>query len=316
MSASLIILAAGLGSRYGGSKQTDALGPQGESLLDYAIFDSIQLGYSQLIFVISKEMSNDFPDQVTTRWHSFLQHQPNKPRFDYVVQYSKDVPTASNTLYERKKPWGTAHAVWVCRSVVQHPFAIMNADDFYGRSALKTMLEHLHSFEPFPRDSIGSTHLEACLVVYPIDHTLSRHGSVSRGICRIEDGKLKHIEEHTQIERKHGTILSTRNNKKLKLSEDEQVSMNLIGFSLSVFSVLEQLLIDFFSRVEPNDQSECYIPSLLQKLSDLGTSISILKTQEYWFGVTYHDDRKEVQERLDELHNMQRYPSPVWISEG
>jgi len=315
MSASLIILAAGLGSRYGGSKQTDALGPQGESLLDYAIFDSIQLGYSQLIFVINKEMEDDFPKQVNTRWNSFLQDHPIETRFDFVVQDSKDVPAPFHNLPERKKPWGTAHAVWVCRSVVQHPFAIMNADDFYGQSALKTMLEHLQNFEPSPRDSSDSTHHEVCLVVYPIGHTLSRHGSVSRGICRIEDGVLKHIEEHTKIERKHGTILSTRNNKKLQLSEDEQVSMNLIGFSLSVFSVLEQLLIDFFSRVEPNDQSECYIPSLLQKLSDLGMSISALKTQEYWFGVTYHDDRDEVQERLDELHNMQRYPSPVWISE-
>jgi len=314
MNASLIILAAGLGSRYGGSKQTDPIGPHGESLLDYAIHDSIQLGFSQLIFVISKEMSADFPRQIHARWDTALKQGGHTLQIDFVIQDSNDIPIRPKDSFGRKKPWGTAHAVWVCRSVVQHPFAIMNADDFYGRSSLKIMLEHLQTFDQSPQKAVSTSSPEACIVVYPISHTLSHHGSVSRGICRIEEGRLSHIEEHPKIKRSQGTILSTRNNHIQELSEDERVSMNLIGFNLSLFPVLEQLLMTFFSRVEPNDQSECYIPSLLQELIDQGRSVAALTTQEYWFGVTYREDRAEVQTRLRELHERNQYPSPVWAS--
>ena len=190
----------------------------------------------------------------------------------------------------------------------------MNADDFYGRSSLKIMLEHLQTFDKSPQDVITTPSLEACLVVYPITHTLSNHGSVSRGLCRVEEGALTHIEEHPKIKRSQSTILSTRNNYIQELSDGERVSMNLMGFNLSIFPILEQLLIAFFSRVEPNDESECYIPSLLQELIDQGRLVSVLTTQEYWFGVTYRDDRAEVQARLIELHEKNRYPSPVWMS--
>ena len=246
-SISLVILAAGLGSRYGGQKQTDGLGPNQESLLDYAIYDGLKAGFTQIVFVVRESMMPSFKEALEARWGRYKNKYYPKAYFECVLQKMDDLPEGCERPVERTKPWGTAHALWAARECIHEPFAMINADDFYGCDALLCIAQHLKGLE---NDS-----LHACLVGYPITHTLSKNGSVSRGICEIRRGNLRRIVERTHIETDGASIWCKENGSVQLLDGTEIVSMNLMGFSSAIFTVLEELLTHFFHRTNTGDKS-------------------------------------------------------------
>ena len=309
-SISLVILAAGLGSRYGGQKQTDGLGPNQESLLDYAIYDGLKAGFTQIVFVVRESMMPSFKEALEARWGRYKNKYYPKAYFECVLQKMDDLPEGCERPVERTKPWGTAHALWAARECIHEPFAMINADDFYGCDALLCIAQHLKGLE---NDS-----LHACLVGYPITRTLSKNGSVSRGICEVRRGNLRRIVERTHIETDGTSIWCKENGSVQLLDGTEIVSMNLMGFSSAIFTVLEELLTHFFTEQiqEINPQklsSECYIPSALQSCIERGLSVPVLESNSVWFGVTYPDDAPIVRGSLLDLVQNGTYPTPLWM---
>ena len=306
---SLVILAAGLGSRYGGQKQTDGLGPNQESLLDYAIYDGLMAGFTQIVFVVRESMMPSFKEALQARWGGYRNTYYPEACFECVVQKMDDLPEGCERPVERTKPWGTAHALWAARECIHEPFAMINADDFYGRDAFLRIAQHL--------TTLDNHSLDACLVGYPITRTLSKNGSVSRGICEIRGGNLSRIVERTHIETDGTSIWYKENGTVQLLDGTEIVSMNLMGFSAAIFSVLEDLLTNFFTEqiqgMNPQQHTaECYIPSALQSCIERGLSVPVLENNSVWFGVTYPDDAPIVRDSLLDLVQKGAYPTPLW----
>ena len=308
-SISLVILAAGLGSRYGGQKQTDGMGPNQESLLDYAIYDGLMAGFTKIVFVVRESMMPSFKEALQARWGSYRNTYYPEACFECVVQKMDDLPEGCERPVERTKPWGTAHALWAARECIHEPFAMINADDFYGRNALFRIAQHLKGLE--------TDTLHACLVGYPITRTLSKNGYVSRGICEIRRGNLSRIVERTHIETDGSSIWYKEKGTVQLLDGTEIVSMNLMGFSSAIFTVLEDLLTNFFAKQIQGMNSqklsaECYIPSALQSCIERGLSVPVLESNSVWFGVTYPDDAPIVRDSLLELVENGTYPTPLW----
>tara|TARA_B100000575_G_scaffold294202_1_gene308591 strand:+ start:4368 stop:5306 length:939 start_codon:yes stop_codon:yes gene_type:complete len=308
-SISLVILAAGLGSRYGGLKQTDGMGPNQETLLDYAIYDGLMAGFTQIAFVVRESMMPSFKEALEARWGSYMNKYYPKACFECILQKIDDLPEGCERPVERTKPWGTAHALWAARECIHEPFAMINADDFYGRDAFLRIAQHLRKLD--------NHSLSACMVGYPIIQTLSENGSVSRGICEIKDGKLSRIVERTHIETDGTSVWYKENDTEYGLFGTETVSMNLMGFSSPIFTVLKDLLARFFTEqiegIIPQQLSaECYIPSILQSCIERGLSVPILESNSVWFGVTYPDDAPVVCNALLDLVQEGAYPTPLW----
>jgi len=308
-SISLVILAAGLGSRYRGQKQTDGMGPNQESLLDYAIYDGLLAGFTQIVFVVRESMMPSFKEALEARWGSYRSKYYPEACFECVLQEIDDLPEGCERPVERTKPWGTAHALWTARKCIHDPFAMINADDFYGRDALLRIAQHL--------TTLDNHSLDACLVGYPITRTLSKNGSVSRGICEIRGGNLSRIVERTQIETDGASIWYKENGTVQLLDGTEIVSMNLMGFSSAIFTLLEDLLTNFFTEqiggMNPQQLSaECYVPSALQSCVERGLSVPVLESNSVWFGVTYPDDAPIVRDSLLDLVQEGAYPTPLW----
>ena len=306
---SLVILAAGLSSRYKGQKQTDCLGPNQETLLEYAIFDGLIAGFTQIIFVVQESMIPNFKEALEGRWRSFMVKYYPEANLEFVVQKMDDLPTGCVRQAERTQPWGTAHALWAARECTSKPFAIINADDFYGRDAFLQIAQHLKKLD--------NHSLSACMVGYPIIQTLSVHGSVSRGICDIKDGKLNRIVERTHIETDGMSIWYKENNTEYSLVGTEIVSMNLIGFSSAIFPLLEDLLTKFFTEqmeiTNPHQLSaECYIPEALQSCIERDVLVPVFESNSAWFGVTYPNDGPFVRNKLRKLVHKGDYPTPLW----
>lgn len=299
----LLVLAAGMGSRYGGLKQLDAVGPHGETLMDYSIYDAKQAGFERVVFVIRKEIEEAFRNQIGRRYEGILP-------LAYAYQELTSLPSGFTPPPGRTKPWGTGHAILVARSHIQTPFAVINADDFYGREGYQAIAHYLHQGEG-----------DGCLVGYRLESTLSSHGSVSRGICQLSpSGCLEAIQETHHIHKEGGEIqeggeirASNGEGGWISLTGEEWVSMNLWGFFPSIFAELEEQFIDFLRRSGGDPKAEFYIPSVVTRMiREKKKRIALLHCEARWFGVTYKEDKHPVEERLRALVEEGIYPSPLW----
>lgn len=295
----LVLLAAGMGSRYGGVKQIDAVGPNGEAIIDYSIYDALRAGFTDLCFIVRAEIEDAVREFFAGKF-------PDTVGVHYAVQSIDDVPESFSVPAGRSKPWGTAHAVYAARNSVDTPFAVVNADDFYGADAY----DQIHRFlTGRPR-----TGTDYAMVGYRLDETLSPHGTVSRGICRNDaDGFLKSIEEHKRIERTAGRIVDHRDEGDVELADDAIASMNMFGFLPSVFPFIERDFAAFLARSGSDPKAEFFIPTLMMGLIDSGEArMSVLPTQSQWFGMTYKDDKPTVQARIRAFIEDGHYPRKLW----
>lgn len=300
MNPSLVILAAGMGSRYGGVKQIDQFGPNGETILDYSIFDAWQVGFKKVVFVIRKELEADFKAV-------FNPKLKNKMEVQYVFQELDQLPPGFTVPIDRKKPWGTAHAVMVANKAVNEPFAVINADDFYGRGAYQILLDFLKK-QP-------NQETEYAIVGYRLDKTLSKHGSVSRGVCQTDDqGYLQKIVERTKIYWKNGKIVYLDEDETEKeITGETPVSMNMMGFTPSFFQFLEAYFKKFLEEKGNDPKAEFFLPWVLDRLIQTKQAkIKILPTNEQWFGVTYKEDKPVVQQNIRDLISAGVYPEKLW----
>ena len=301
----LIIMAAGMGSRYGGLKQLDPLGPGGEFLLDYSIYDAKAAGFDKVVFVIKKENLELFRSTVGERIEKAI-------KVEYAFQDIEDIPENGSIPEGRVKPWGTAHAVYCCRKYVNEPFAVINSDDFYGAEAFKCLADYLRK-----SDQAAAKKHSYCMAAYLLKNTLTENGSVSRGVCMDKDGDLTSISEHTKIERlSDGRLINTDENGNIEeLDENLHVSMNCWGFTPEFFETLEKGLVAFFdeNKGEKLNKAEYYLLTAVQDEIDAGTaSVKLLETDAKWFGVTYKEDRPKVVEAIRRLIAEGVYPEKLW----
>lgn len=296
----LLVLAAGMGSRYGGLKQVDPMGPSGETLLDYSVFDAVRAGFDRVVFIIRRDIEEEFREKVGSRYKG------NVP-VDYVFQQLDFLPDGFSVPTDRKKPWGTAHAVWCARQEVKEPFAAINADDFYGRQTYQVIGHFLSGAQP--------TNPSFAMAGYRLDHTLSEHGSVARGVCQVDSrGRLVSISECTGIEKAGGEILQRESDGSIqKFRGDEPVSMNFWGLTPAVFPLIEDQLVAFLSTSSTDPKAECYIPEAIGVMITRNqATLDVLPTDADWFGVTYREDKPAVMTALKELHSEGVYPTPLW----
>jgi UTP-glucose-1-phosphate uridylyltransferase len=296
----LLVLAAGMGSRYGSLKQIDKLGPSGETITDYSIYDAVRAGFGKVVFVIRKSLEADFRE-VFSKFS-------DKIEVEYAFQELDNVPEGIQVPAERQKPWGTGHAVLVAASKIDTPFAVINADDFYGADAYKVMANHLMS-------QTGSDKNSYSMVGYILENTLSEHGHVSRGVCETDaNNSLKSICERTQIQRSNGQIVFKDSDESWKpLTGKEYVSMNFWGFPKSIFPLLENKFKAFIEANSQNIKSEFYIPFAVDDLIHEGhANVHVLSSSAKWFGVTYKEDKPTTIQRIQELVNAGAYPSKLW----
>jgi dTDP-glucose pyrophosphorylase len=305
MKPTLLVLAAGMGSRYGGLKQVDPVGPGGETLMDYAVYDALQAGFGRVVFVIRRDFAEAFKQRVDD---SFGLHLP----VAYAFQEFDDLPGGRRPPAERAKPWGTAHAVRAVRGVVREPFAAINADDFYGRDAFARLGVFLSS-------ASSSRQPAACeqlaMVGYQLRQTLSEHGSVARGICDVDAaGNLRSLVEHTRIEERDGVIGSTQSDGTIiPLSGAETVSMNMWGLTPALFSLMEEQFGEWLDGNSANPKAEWYIPSVINLLVAAGRAqVRVLPTESRWFGVTYREDRERTIAAIGQLIAAGVYPARLW----
>ena len=299
MQPTLLLLAAGMGSRYGGLKQLDAIGPSGETMIDYAVKDACRAGFAKVVFVIRKDFEEDFRRQIGDK-------NAGKIELDYAFQDLHDLPRDHTPPEGRTKPWGTAHAVRAARNNITEPFAVINADDFYGREAYAQMAEQLQAIGAHSPDQSSETgrELSACMVGYTLRNTLSPHGMVNRGICALDGGKLQSVQEYTAIGKDADGQLSGENlqNERVPLSAEAVVSMNFWGFTPAIFEQLEAHFEAFLQANAQEPKSEYYLPSLIDSLIKTGeVECSVLQTKSPWFGVTYPEDKARVIECIQKL---------------
>jgi len=294
-----------MGSRYGGVKQIDPVGPDGEAIIDYSIYDAIQAGYNRAVFVVRKEIEADVREFFAGKFEG-------KIAIDYVHQELNDVPAGFSVPAERTKPWGTAHAVLAARDAIDAPFAVINGDDFYGRGALKTIGDYLQSL------SVDGT--DYGMVGYRLDRTLSDNGTVSRGIVSHDAaGWLQSIEEHTKLQARAGKVASLvdggdRDGEvQTWFTGDEPTSMNLFGFTPRAMQQLQERFAQFLLDFGNKPKSEFYIPYAMNILKEHGEArMKVLRSDSEWFGVTYREDRPAVVARLKQLADEGTYPPSLW----
>ncbi len=299
MKPTLLILAAGMGSRFGGLKQVEPVGPNGEAIIDYSIYDAIKAGFGKVVFIIRESFADAFREK-------FDHKLAGKIEVDYVFQELDMLPEGFVLPEGREKPWGTAHAILVSKNVVKEPFCALNADDFYGFNAYKVMADFLtHSKEPYEYSMVG----------YRLKDTLSDFGSVSRGICEVDKNKnLRKIVETIKIVKKGNDVVSIENDgSETPLTGDENVSMNIWGFKPSIFEQLEKRFTEFLKTEIEKPKSEMYIPSVVFDLiDDKVASVKVLEANSPWFGVTYQEDKPYVIEKINKLIKKGDYPEKLW----
>ena len=293
----LLVLAAGMGSRYGGLKQIDPVGPNGETIIDYSIYDAMRAGFGKVVFVIRHEMEESFRQIIGAQFEKRI-------AVDYAFQELDKLPPGFVMPAQRTKPWGTAHAVLMAADVVREPFAAINADDFYGAYSYRALAEHLRS---------GGA--DYAMVGFVLRNTLSDFGSVARGICQPDDQDfLKTVTELTKIERDGtGAKNTDPGGQIMRLTGDEPVSMNFWGFHPAIFPQLNDEFARFLRQNAQNVKAEFYIPSAVTELINAGQArVKLLRTTDSWFGVTYRDDRPRVIESVRQLIARGDYPARLW----
>lgn len=299
MKPTLLILAAGMGSRYGGLKQIEPVGPSGETILEYSVYDAIRAGFGKVVFVIRESFANDFK----ARFESKL---AGKIDIEYVYQETHMLPAGFTLPENREKPWGTGHAVLMARDVIHEPFAAINADDFYGAEAYQVIADFLTK---------SVTENTYSMIGYQLDKTLSDFGSVSRGICETnKNNLLTKITETHKIRQEGNTILCESESKEtVEMTGKETVSMNFWGFHPSVFKNIENQFIDFLKTSIEIPKSEFYIPFVVFEMIRSGqTKVEVLKADSPWFGVTYQEDKPFVIEQIQKLTDLGVYPGKLW----
>lgn len=298
----LLVLAAGMGSRYGGLKQLDAVGPQGETIIDYSVYDAARAGFDKIVFVIRRDIERPFRETIGDRY-------TGRVPVAYAFQELAALPKGYAVPPGREKPWGTGHAILCAAKAIDQPFAVINGDDFYGRHAFETAAEHLARAKD--RDGVG----DYCMVGYVLRNTLSPHGAVARGICQADSqGALQTVTETLGIEADGaGARAPATDGSSRALTGNEIVSMNLWGFTPSLFDHLEAQFRAFLTEHGGELKSEFYIPSVVNQLIATGAArVQLLTSTARWFGVTYREDKAAVQESLAALVGEGAYPSPLW----
>lgn len=300
MSLTLVVLAAGMGSRYGGLKQCDPVGPSGETIMDYSVYDAVKAGFDRVIFVIRRDFEDEFKKTVGSKYEK-------RVKVEYSFQALDDLPSGYAVPEGREKPWGTAHALRSVRDMIDGPFAAINADDFYGSDSFSKLAQFLKSAD---QDSA-----QFALVGFRLDHTLSENGSVARGVCTVNDsGKLATVTEMTKIVPVSGGAqdISDPDNPVFYTGE-ERVSMNLWGFTPLFMQELVSEFPAFLDANISNLKSEWYIPFVVDKMIQEGRAdVSVLPTESSWFGVTYRDDKPDVVGAIGELVAQGVYPKALW----
>lgn len=293
---SLLVMAAGMGSRYGGIKQIDGFGPNGETIMDYSLYDALRAGFTQVVFIVREEIKETVKEIFLPKLHG-------KADVHFIVQtLEKFVPDQFLPI-NRKKPWGTTHAMLCGKEVIKGPFAVINADDFYGKEAFESLAN-------FFRTALANHH---AMVGYTLKNVLSEHGSVSRGISTRDDaGYLKSMKEHTVIVREGDKILS-KNEGNMELDASVPVSMNCWGFQSGAFELTEKLFVEFVAKNYQNPAAEFYIALMVTELINRGLGkVHILPGGKTWFGVTYKEDKEEVSQKIRDLVQEGLYPSKLW----
>lgn len=303
MKAALVIMAAGMGSRYGGEKQTDGIGPHGEAIMEYSVFDAVRAGFHKIVFIIKPGMEPTIRALCGDRIQTMHTPQGEPVEVAYAVQDFSSVPAFYTIPEGRTKPFGTVHAALCARDLVQEPFAIINADDYYGVSAFATILQELLS--------LASTG-QGTMVGYRLKNTVSDNGTVSRGVCQLKAGKLYKVKETLKIKKyPDGTIVDAADpNHEVALDPESVVSMNFWGFTPWIFGEMDRYFQDFLRNLAPGEQkAECLLPVLVDQLITSGRmTVSVLHTDAVWFGVTYQEDRPVVEKALKALHDQGTYP--------
>ena len=299
MKPTLFVLAAGMGSRYGGLKQIDGLGPNGETIMDYSVFDALRAGFGKIVFVIRKDFADDFKRVVLAKYEG-------KVPCEICFQAIENVPEGYTYNPERTKPWGTNHAVLMGKDLIKEPFAVINADDFYGKESFEVLAKFLNE--------VAGKQNQYCMVGYRVCNTLSEYGSVSRGVCETDaEGNLTNVVERTSIERKENGIFYTVDGVDYALPENAPVSMNMWGFTPEYFGYVEEAFKTFLKERGQELKSEFYIPTLVNDLIVARkATCRVLDTTAKWFGVTYAEDRQMVVDKIAALTEAGVYPNPLF----
>ena len=300
MKPTLFVLAAGMGSRYGGLKQLDGLGPHGETIMDYSIYDAIKSGFGKVVFVIRHDFEQDFREKILSKYENVIPTE-------VVFQSLDALPEGFVCPEERTKPWGTNHAVLMGKDAIREPFAVINSDDFYGRNSFEVMAAELSAL---PDDA----HDRYSMVGFKVGNTLSESGTVSRGVCETREDMLQSVVERTKIgyNDKHDIVFYEADGEH-PLKEDVPVSMNFWGFTPDYFEHSMESFVRFLEKDLTTPKSEFFIPIVVSELVESGRStVKVLKTDSKWFGVTYSEDRPAVVAKLAELHANGTYPEKLF----
>jgi len=302
----LVVMAAGIGSRYGGLKQIDPVGPRGEIIIDYSLYDALLAGFGKVVFILRREIEAAFREGVGRRIES-------RCKTEYVIQGLDDLPAGFSVPAGREKPWGTAHAVLCCRNAVDGSFAVINADDFYGRSSFSTLADHLR----VARDTAVA--YDYSMVGYVLENTLTQHGHVTRGVCSVDDdGYLEEIHERHKVKRLSDRVCYSEDDRTwIEIPEGKPVSMNMWGFTPSLFAELEARFPVFLREAGDDPKAEFLLPEVVSDLLAEGRArVRVLPTRERWFGVTYPQDKAWVKAGIRELVDRGVYPNPLWEENG
>jgi UTP-glucose-1-phosphate uridylyltransferase len=295
----LVVLAAGMGSRYGGLKQMDTFTSQGDTIIDFSIYDALQAGFQKFVFVIRKSIEKDFRATIDNKLK-------NKAEVKYVFQEVNNVPEKYKNS-KREKPWGTGHAVLMTKNVVNENFAIINADDFYGREAFNDIAKQLIETK--------ENSFEFCMVGYALKNTISENGYVSRGECFVnKEGYLTNVIERTRIETIDGFLkFEDEKGKMVSIDKETTVSMNIWGFTKNYFGYGEKLFLDFLEKNKENLKAEFYLPFIVNSLlASKKATVKVLKSKAKWFGVTYNEDKENVEKEIKKLKEAGVYPIKLW----
>lgn len=297
MDTALVIMAAGMGSRYGGIKQIEPVGPSGEIILDYSIYDAIEAGFNKVVFIIRKDIEEAFRAAIGDRIEKRI-------KTEYVFQNMEELPEGFTVPEGRTKPWGTGQAILACKDVVKEPFAVINADDYYGKEGLKKIHEYLCN------PAAVDTEFNFCMAGFEIGNTLSENGTVTRGICQVKNGILTKIVETKEIGKGDGCAVTPDGSVPL----NQPVSMNMWGLTPDIFPELEKRFVTFLGSIEGNElKAEYLIPTIIGDMVEEGiASVHVLETADKWFGVTYKEDKAQVVESFAELVSQGIYKNKLW----